>query len=90
MTNKRNTTFCIGVTSELKYRIWQHKNKTYSNSFTTRYNLVKQIYYESYPTIEEAIAKEKQLKRLHRAWKINLITSVNPDFKDLYEDIKDL
>ena len=88
MTNKENTTLYIGVTSDLKLRVWEHKNKVYPNSFTSRYNLFKLVYFENFTTIEEAIAREKQLKRWHREWKINLIISINPDYNDLSSDLE--
>ncbi len=88
MTNKENTTLYIGVTSDLKLRVWEHKNKVYPNSFTSRYNLFKLVYFENFTTIEEAIAREKQLKRWHREWKINLIILINPDFNDLSSDLE--
>ena len=85
MTNKGNTTLYIGVTSDLKSRVWEHKNKVYPNSFTSRYNLFKLVYFENFTTIEEAIGREKQLKRWHREWKYNLIKEMNPEMIDLSE-----
>ena len=85
MTNKGNTTLYIGVTSDLKSRVWEHKNKVYPNSFTSRYNLFKLVYFENFTTIEEAISREKQLKRWHREWKYNLIKETNPEMIDLSE-----
>ena len=89
MTNKGNTTLYIGVTSDLKSRVWEHKNKVYPNSFTSRYNLFKLVYFENFTTIEEAIGREKQLKRWHREWKIGLIISVNPNFNDLFSELEE-
>jgi putative endonuclease len=86
MTNKGNTTLYIGVTSDLKSRVWEHKNKVYPNSFTSRYNLFKLVYFENFTTIEEAIGREKQLKRWHREWKYNLIKEANPEMIDLSEN----
>ena len=87
MSNKNRTTFYIGVTSNLKNRIADHKNGV-GSVFTKRYNLEDLIYYEDFPDILQAIDREKQLKKWHREWKINLIRSVNPDMKDLYWEIK--
>lgn len=87
--NNGNTTQYIGVTSDLKSRVWEHKNKVYPKCFTSRYNLHKLVYFESFTTIEEAIGREKQLKRWHREWKRNLIKSFNPEFNDLTEKIED-
>ena len=75
-------TLYIGVTSNLKQRIWEHKHDIYKG-FTARYGVHKLLYYEEYSNITDAILREKQLKRWHRAWKLNLIRSLNPNFKDL-------
>ena len=85
LTNESNTTFYIGVTKNLKRRIQEHKQKL-NEGFSSRYNLNKVVWYEWHETIVLAIAKEKRLKNWHRQWKINLITSVNPNFKDLYDE----
>ena len=86
LTNYNNTTFYIGVTSNLPKRIWEHKNKVVEG-FTQKYNLDKLVYYEITDSIISAIKREKQLKNWHRDWKINLIKETNPEFKDLYEQI---
>ncbi len=83
LTNYKKSTFYIGVTSDLKKRIFEHKNKIMKDSFTARYNLDKLIYYELTESIEAALNREKQLKRWHREWKINLIRQMNPEFNDL-------
>lgn len=85
LTNHEETTFYIGVTSNLPKRIWQHKHKE-MRGFSSKYNLVKLVYFEQYTDVNNAIAREKQLKRWHRQWKINLITENNPDFNDLSAD----
>jgi putative endonuclease len=87
LTNNNNTTLYIGVTSDLNSRIIEHKQKKYTNSFTSRYNLTKVVYYESFHSIEEAIGREKQLKAGSRQKKINLINSINPNWNDLFEEI---
>ncbi len=87
MTNKGNTTLYIGVTSNLKVRVWEHKNKVHSNSFTSRYNICKLVYFESFTTIEEAIAREKQLKAGNRVNKLLLINSINPKWFDLFDGL---
>ena len=89
MTNKNNTVLYTGVTSDLKKRVYEHKNKLYPTSFTSRYNVSKLVYYEYYPTIEEAIQREKQIKAGSRMKKIALIEKVNREWKDLYEEIMD-
>ncbi|MEK7581534.1 MAG: GIY-YIG nuclease family protein [Patescibacteria group bacterium] len=86
LTNSRNTTFYIGVTNNLIRRVHEHKEEMLSG-FTKKYKLKKLIYFEEYQDPKEAIAREKQLKNWHRDWKLNLIKSTNPDFKDLYAEI---
>ena len=90
ITNKNNTTLYIGVTSNLPNRILQHIEKRYQNSFSARYNLNKLIYFEQFQMIGDAIGREKQLKAGNRATKEKLINSINPDWKDLFEEIKDI
>ena len=82
LTNSTNSTFYIGVTSNLPKRIWEHKNKVVEG-FSNKYNLHKLVYYELTENIEAAINREKQLKNWHRNWKINLIKEINPEFCDL-------
>ena len=72
----------IGVTSNLEKRLWQHREGT-SNGFTSRYNVHRLVRYEMFGDMEGAILREKQLKRWHRQWKINLIESDNPQWVDL-------
>ena len=85
ITNKNNTTLYVGVTSNLTQRITEHIEKKYNNSFSSRYNLNKLVYYETFQTIGEAIAREKQLKAGSRAKKEALINSHNPEWKDLLD-----
>ncbi len=87
VTNKNKTVLYIGVTSNLKVRIWQHKNKFYKNSFTARYNCDMLVFYQTFPTILEAIHEEKRLKAGNRKRKIDLINQLNPDWKDLYDEL---
>ena len=89
LTNKNNTTLYVGVTSNLVKRIEQHKTKYYPKSFSARYNLDKLVYYEAFQMIGDAIAREKQLKAGSRAKKILLIESMNPEWKDLYKQLKE-
>lgn len=75
-------TIYIGVTSDLIARLWQHRNGEIEG-FTSRYGIHSLVRYELFGDMERAIAREKQLKRWHRQWKINLIESENPDWHDL-------
>ena len=83
MTNKVNTVIYTGVTSNLQKRVYEHKEKKVEG-FTKRYNVNKLVYYEVADTMEAAIAREKKIKGGSRKRKIDLIKSMNPNFKDLY------
>lgn len=85
ITNYEETTFYIGVTSDLEKRIYEHKHKIV-DGFSSKYNLGKLVYLEQTNSIETAIKREKQLKNWHRQWKINLIKESNPELKDLSEN----
>ena len=84
--NKNNTTIYTGITSDLKRRIWEHKNKT-TKGFSSKYNLYKLLYYEIYNDPENAIIREKQIKSGSREKKIELIESMNPKWIDLYGNL---
>lgn len=82
ISNKNRTTFYIGVTDNLRRRVYEHKHELIGG-FSKKYKLKDLIYFEEYKNIIEAIKREKQLKNWHRAWKINLIKDRNPEMKDL-------
>ena len=86
MTNGLNTVIYAGVTSDLPKRVSEHKQKLVGG-FTKKYNVSKLVYYEVFDSIEEAILREKQVKGGSRAKKISLIKSMNPTFRDLYNEI---
>ena len=86
MTDKYNTVLYTGVTNDLMRRVWEHK-EGFGSTFTSRYRVNKPVYYESYENINLAIAREKQIKGGSRQKKINLVNSLNPDWKGLYEEI---
>ena len=86
ITNKKNGTLYVGVTSDLPKRIWQHKNKVV-DGFSKKYNLDKLVYYEVHSGPKEAIKREKRLKFWQRKWKIDLIRKSNPNWEDLYSEI---
>ncbi len=88
MSNNHYTVFYTGVTSDLFSRITEHKENHYPKSFTARYNIHKLIYYEVLASIEEAIDREKVVKKLARNRKLALIEAMNPERKDLFETIK--
>lgn len=86
LTNEYNSTFYVGVTSNLSKRIFEHKGK-FVDGFTKKYNVIKLVYYEVFEDIEFAFNREKQLKKWKREYKINLINRQNPNFDDLYFSI---
>ena len=89
MTNYNNTTIYTGVTNNLVRRVYEHKNKIVKG-FTAKYNITKLVYYEIFDDITLAIEREKQLKGGSRKQKEELINSINPAWKDLYEEISQL
>ena len=78
----------IGVTNNIYRRSLEHKQGL-NKGFTQKYNCHKLVYYESYNDIYDAISREKQLKRWHRDWKINLVEEDNPNWRDLFDDFID-
>ena len=86
LASKYRGTLYIGVTNNLKRRIYEHKNKII-DGFTKKYSINKLIYYEITENIESAINREKQLKNWRRDWKIQLIEKLNPEWKDLYLEL---
>jgi putative endonuclease len=88
LTNKNNTVLYTGVTNNLPNRMYEHQTGQYKNSFTGKYNVKRLVYYEGFISIEEAIAREKQIKAGSRQKKLDLINQFNPDWKDLSEVIE--
>ena len=88
LTNIANNVLYIGVTSDLLRRLDEHKTGKYPDAFTSRYNCNKLVYYEGFNNIEEAIAREKQLKNWKRQWKLNLINEFNAEWKDLSGNVE--
>ncbi len=86
ITNKRNSVLYTGVTNDLKKRIYEHKTKLI-DGFTKKYNVRKLVYYELFSDIYNAITREKQIKGGSRKRKIDLINSVNSNWRDLYEEL---
>jgi putative endonuclease len=86
ITNHRNTTLYIGVTSNLVKRIYQHKNKVLEG-FSSTYELNKLVYFEQFEDMPNAILREKRLKKWNRAWKERLINELNPFWRDLYPEL---
>ncbi len=87
LASKRNGTLYLGVTSNLRQRVWQHK-KDLADGFTKRYRVHTLVWYELHGTMQSAIAREKAMKEWKRAWKIELIEKSNPQWRDLAEDLR--
>ena len=86
LASRRNGTLYTGVTSDLAKRVHEHKSDLV-DGFTKIYGVHNLVYYETVDDIDSAIAREKQIKRWKRAWKVELIEGVNPDWRDLYLDL---
>ena len=86
LASRRNGTVYIGVTSDLIKRIWEHKNDVVEG-FTKRYGVHTLVWYEVHSTMESAITREKAIKEWKRRWKLELIEQVNPDWRDLFEEL---
>jgi putative endonuclease len=86
LASKIGGTLYTGVTNDLVRRVYEHKMKLV-DGFTNKYEIGRLVYFEQYNDIEAAIAREKRLKKWHRAWKIRLIEELNPNWDDLYPQI---
>ena len=89
LASKKNGTLYIGVTNDIIRRTYEHRNGLIEG-FTKKYNVKLLVYYEIHQDINEAIKREKALKKWLRKWKIELIEKSNPDWKDLYDEITGL
>jgi putative endonuclease len=87
LASKRNGTLYIGVTSDLIARVWQHRTDLVPG-FTRDHAVHLLVYYELHDTMYAAITREKQLKKWKRAWKLQLIERSNPEWIDLWDQIK--
>ncbi len=83
MSNHHDGLLYTGVTADLSERIYQHKTGE-GSAFCKRYGLIQLVYFEHFDRIDDAIAREKQIKKWRRAWKVQLIEKMNPDWGDLY------
>lgn len=86
LAKERNSTFYVGVTSNLPKRIYEHKTEV-ADGFTKQYNIKKLVYFEVFDNAENAIKREKRLKKWNRPWKMRIIEEINPNWDDLYEQI---
>ena len=88
LASHRNGTLYIGITSDLPGRVWQHRNDVV-DGFSQKYRTHKFVYYEQHLSMDDAIMREKRLKKWNRAWKLRLIEECNPYWRDLYPEIMD-
>ena len=86
LASKRSGTLYVGVTSDLVKRVWEHRNNVLEG-FTSRYGVHHLVYFEMGDDMEQAILREKRIKKWNRAWKIELIEKLNPEWRDLWETI---
>ena len=86
LASRRNGTLYVGVTSDLIKRVWQHKNDLVEG-FTKRHGVHMLVWYEAHETMENAIKREKNIKKWNREWKLALIEQSNPQWQDLFLDL---
>ncbi len=86
LASGRNGTLYVGVTGDLVKRVWEHKEKVV-DGFSKRYDVQILVHFERHDRMEDAILREKRMKKWNREWKLRLIESGNPEWRDLYEDI---
>jgi putative endonuclease len=86
LTNRPNGTLYIGVTDNLPRRAYEHR-KGMVEGFTRRYGLKTLVYFEGYPSITQAISREKAMKNWTRSWKVRRILATNPEWRDLYGEV---
>jgi len=86
LASRQRGTLYVGVTNDLARRVHEHREKQ-TEGFTRQHGVTRLVYYETHDIAENAITREKRLKRWNRTWKIQAIEEFNPDWKDLYEDL---
>jgi len=86
MTNRPHGVLYVGVTSDLPRRVYEHREGLI-DGFTSRYGLIRLVYHETFAMVADAIQREKNIKHWPRAWKISLIETMNPEWRDLYAEL---
>ena len=86
MSNRRDNVLYVGFTNDVYRRTIEHKEGIYEKAFSKRYNVSKLVYYEEHSDVEDALRRERLIKRWKRKWKEDLITKFNPDWRDLFYD----
>ena len=90
LTNRHHTVLYVGMTTDLRTRIWEHQSKINPKSFTARYQVFLPMYYEGFASEEDALLREKYIKGKSRLWKEELINGKNPEWRDLSEEIRSM
>ncbi len=83
LASRKNGTLYVGMTEDIGKRVVRHKGRQ-ANEFTAKYDVLKLVYYEKHKSLEEAVKREKQLKKWNRRWKIRIIEQLNPKWEDLF------
>jgi putative endonuclease len=86
LASQRNGTLCVGMTDDLAKRIWMHREEVLLG-FTKKYGVKILVWYEAHESRESAFARERQIKKWNRDWKLKLMEKANPTWRDLYEEI---
>ena len=86
LANRRNGTLYVGMTDDLVKRIWMHKTEVLAG-FTKEYGVKMLVWYEVHESRGSAFARERQIKKWNRAWKLELIEKMNPSWRDLFDEI---
>jgi putative endonuclease len=86
LASQRNGTLYVGVTSNIARRAWEHRSDVV-DGFTQKHGVHRLVYVEVHDSMEQAILREKRIKRWRRAWKLDLIERANPQWRDLYDDL---
>ena len=89
LASQRNGTLYVGVTADLVRRVYEHREGLIAG-FTRRYGVTRLVWFEAHEEILDAIAREKRIKKWNRAWKLALIESVNPAWRDLYAELNNM
>ena len=90
LTNLHHNVVYVGKTIDLRTRLWEHQTRQNPHSFTSRYNIFKPVYFEGHDTEEGALLREAYIKKKTRRWKNSLIATMNPEWKDLTEEIMNM
>lgn len=86
LASRKHGTPYIGVTSNLRRRVWEHRNGVYAG-FSREHGTKRLVWYETHETMDAAITREKQMKGWKRSWKVQLVEGHNPEWRDLYEQL---